>query len=123
LLQHGHAHLFGGTGVDGGFVHHDIALFEHLPHGLAGFDQRRHVGAIGRINRCGHGDDEDLASLDAIELMGVAQLTGGFELIGRALQRVVFARLQLGNALGVDVEAHHRAVLAKFNGQRKANVT
>jgi hypothetical protein len=29
---------------------------------------------------------------------------------------VVFARLQLGNALGVDVETHHRAVFAKFDG-------
>ena len=39
-----------------------------------------------------------------------------------AFEGVVFASLQLGNAGGVDIKTQHRALIAKFNGQRQAHV-
>lgn len=52
----------------------------------------------------------------------VTQVAGLGQFFGTAFQHVVFAALQLSNALGVDIEPDNGADFAKFNGQRKADV-
>jgi hypothetical protein len=70
LFQHGHADFLGGAGIDGGFVDDDGALAQHLADGFGGLDQRGEVGALGLIDRRGHGDDEDVAVLEVVGLGG-----------------------------------------------------
>ncbi len=121
-LELGHADFFGGAGVDGGFVDHHVAGLEGGADGLAGLDEGGQVGAIGRVDRGGHGDDEDLAAVELGRVVAVAQLAGGAQLVGAAFQRVVAPALQLGHAGGVDVEAQHGALFAEFDRQRQADV-
>ena len=61
-LEDGNADLFGAARIDGGFVHHDVALLEHLADGLAGALERREVGAVVAIDRRRHRDDEYAAT-------------------------------------------------------------
>jgi hypothetical protein len=70
LFQHRNADFLGGTGVDGGFVDDDGALAHDLADGFGGLDQRGQVGAVGLVDRRGHGDDEDVAGP---EVSGLAE--------------------------------------------------
>ena len=101
--------------VDGGFVNHDIAGLEDFTHGFAGLDQRREVGTLVLVNRRGYGDDEAVAAPQLVELRGKAQMTGSLQFFGFGLQRVVVTRLQLGNALFIDIKPDHGAFFAKLH--------
>jgi hypothetical protein len=122
LFEHGHAHFFGGAGVDRGFVNDDVARLEHSAHGFAGLDERGHVGAVGLVHRGGHGDDEDLCLLQVLQVGAVAQLPCGLQVFGAAFQRVVFAGLQLVDARLVDVKTDGGAVFAKLYCEWQAHI-
>ena len=49
-------------------------------------------------------------------------MDGGGQFRRGGLPGAVVAGLELGDALGLDVEADHRAVFAKFDGQGQADV-
>ncbi len=74
LFQHGDTHLFSGAGVDGRFVNDDVARLKHLAHSFAGFDQRGHVGAVGLVNRGGHGNDVNLCLIQILKVIPIAQI-------------------------------------------------
>jgi len=46
LFKYWHTVLFGSTGVDGGFIDDDVALFEHFAHGFACLDEWGQIGAV-----------------------------------------------------------------------------
>ena len=115
LLKHGHTHFFGGARVNGGLVNDHIASFQGLTHGGTGLDQWRHVGSVGIINRGGHCDDEHLRLLQVGRGATEAQLARLGQFFGATFQSVVFAALQLRDALGVDVEPNYGPYFAEFN--------
>ncbi len=121
-LQQRDADLFGGARIDSRLVDHDVALLEGPPDRLAGLDQRRHVGAIGQVDRRRHRDDEDARLAQVRDVAAASQLRGGTQFVGRALERVVAVRAQFRDARGVDVEAEHGTLLAELDGQRQADI-
>ena len=122
LLQHRGAVFLGATGIDGGFVDDQVARLEDLADGGGGLEQGREVGALVLVHRGGDGDDEDPAGAQGLGVAGDGQVPGGGQFFGCGLAGAITAGLKLGDALGLDVEADHRAVLAKFHGQGQADV-
>ena len=122
FLQHGNAHFFRGSGVDGGFVDDDVTTLQGLSHRFAGFNQRCHVGSIGCVHGRGNCDDEHLGLSQVCRVGAVTQVTGLFKLFAAAFQRMVLATLQLGDACLMDVEADDGAALAELHGQGQAHI-
>ncbi len=122
-FEHGHAYFFGGAGVHGGFVDNHVPGLQGLAHGFTGFDERRQVGAVGLVHRGGHRDDEYLTRSKVVCLAAKAQVGGGLQFLGAAFEGVVFARLQLGNAGGVDIKPQNGPLFAKFNRKRQAYIS
>ena len=122
LLQDGGTVFLGTAGIDGGFVNHQVARLEDLADGGGGLEQGGEVGALVRVHRGGDGDDEDAAGAQGRGVTGDGQVPGGGQFLGRGLAGAVAAGLEFGDALGLDVEADHRAVFAKFDGQGQADV-
>ena len=83
LLQNGDANFFGGTGIDGGFVHHDRTFFHILADALAGADQRAEIGLMRFVHRCGYGDDDVIADFQRRGIGGDLQLRRGFQIVVR----------------------------------------
>jgi len=121
-FEFGYADLFGGAGVNGGLVDHQVTGLERSADGLAGLDEGGEVGPVGLIHGGRHGDDEDLAGVQVLLLMAIAQLVSRLQFFCTAFERVVAPSLQLGDPRLVDVEAEHGAVLAELDGQGEANV-
>ncbi len=121
-LEDRHADFFGAAGIDGGFVHHDVALLQHLADGLARFDQRRQVGALVLVDRRRHRDDEDAAGLEVLQLSREAEQVGFGEFPGIRLERAVVAVAKLLDALRLDVETDGLETLAELHGERQADI-
>ena len=62
-LENGDADFLGAAGVNRGFIHHDVALLEHLADALARLHQRREIRPFVLIDRRRHRDDVNLAAL------------------------------------------------------------
>ena len=122
-FQHRHADLFGGAGIDGGLVNHQVTRLERLTDRLAGPLQRCQVRGVGDIHRRGHGDDEDAAVGQLGRVAAEAQVRGRTEFFRRDLQRAVAPRLQLSHAPLVDVKPQHRPDVAKLHRQGQAYIT
>ena len=122
FLQHRHAHFLGAAGVNGTFVHHDIAALQHLAERLRGLHQRGEVRALVLVDGRGHRDDEEGALLQRGQVRRVFQLRGALQLCLRDFQRAVFAGLQFGNAPLVDVETDRGEILPEFHSQRETDI-
>ena len=122
LLQHRGAVFLSAAGIDGGFVNHQVAGLEDLADGGGGLEQGREVGALVVVHWGGDGDDEDAAGAQGLGVAGDGEVSGGGQFRRGGLAGAVAAGLELGDAFGLDVEADHRAVFAKFDGQGQADV-
>ena len=122
LLQQWHADFLGAAGIDGGFVHHHVALFQHAADGFAGLDQWRQVRALGGINRRGHGDDVHVAGGDVGQRVGVAQFGGAGQFFGAAFAGAVVAPTQFVDPGAADVVTGRVVLLAKLHGQRQSDI-
>ena len=115
--EDGGAVFFGAAGIDGGFVDHQVAGLEDLADGSGGLEQGGEVGALVVIHRGGDGDDEDPAGAQGLGVARDGEVPGGGQFRGGGLAGAVAAGLEFGDAFGLDVEADHRAMFAKFDGQ------
>ena len=122
FFQHGHAVFLGGAGVDGGFVDHDVAGFQHPAHGLAGADQGREVGLLVFVDGRGHGDDEAGAGAQGFHVRGEAQVAGGGQLGGSVSS--VWSRPACSSAMrwALMSKPDDGAAFAEFDRQRQADV-
>ena len=75
-LQNRHTDFLGAAGIHGGLVDHRVAGFQDAADGLAGYDERGQVGALGGVDRGGHGDDIDVALGNVGQLMAETELRG-----------------------------------------------
>ena len=121
-FQHRHAVFFGRAGIDRRFVNDDVALLQNLADGRRRLDQRREVGALVLVDRRRHGDDIDVAVGEIGEIGGVMQPRRLAQFFVADFERRVMAGFERGDARGVDVETNDLAMLAKFHGQRQADV-
>src|SRR5690606_37452982 len=104
LLQDGHADFLGRARVDGGFIDDDVAGGKHAAHGAPRRFQRPHVGQLVAVHRRRHGDDVDIAALDAGDIRGEPEMPAGFQFLARYLAGAVDALAQFPDALRIDVE-------------------
>ena len=74
------------------------------------------------IHGGGHGNDEDLAGLQILLLVAIAQVVRRLQLFCTAFQGVVAPRLQLGNPCLIDVEAEDGTTFSELDGQWQADV-
>ena len=72
-LQDRYADLLRAARIDGGLVHHDVALLQHRAQALAGLHQRRQVRPLVVIDRRRHRDDVDAAGLQVLDIAGEGQ--------------------------------------------------
>ena len=121
-LEDRHADLFGAPRVHGRLVDHDRAAAQCRADGLARPYQRAQVRPLVLIDRRRHGDDEDLAALELLQIGGEGQPPGALQLGGGHLEGDVAALGQLRDAHGLHVEADGVVVLAELHGQRQADV-
>src|SRR5207302_348752 len=121
-LQYRHADLLGATGVDGRLVDHHRAALEHRAHRLAGTHEGPEIGPLVAVDRGRHGDDENLAAPETLQLGGEGQVLRRLELRRCNLERDVASPAQLSYPLRVHVEADGLVLLAKLDRQRQADV-
>jgi hypothetical protein len=57
------------------------------------------------VNWRGDSNNKDFAVSQIVKTITVAEMNGIFQLLGRALQGVVMARLKVCYALGIDIKA------------------
>lgn len=70
----------------------------------------------------GHGNDVQVAAQQVCYLATEPQMAGRLQFCRLGLTRNVVAGLELGQAVLVDIKAHHAAQFAKRHRQRQANV-
>ena len=123
LFQHGDAHLFGGTRVDGRLIDHRRATLHVGTDDLAGRDQRREIGQACRIDRRRHGHDDHIGLTQLLRIVRDLQLLGQIEITALDLAGHVVVLLQTGNLRFRHVETDRIEVFSKLDGQGQANVS
>jgi len=121
-FQQRHADLFGGAGVDGGFVDHQVAGLEHAADQDARVAQRAKIRLFVCVDRGGHGHDVNGARGKVGRVDAVARLHRSGEFVRRHFQGVVAALLQFGHARMVDVVAERGLLRAERYRQRQADI-
>ena len=122
FFQYRYAIFFGGAGVNGRFVNNDVAFFQHFTDGFGSFDQRSQIRFFVFVNRGRHGNDENVAGFQIVDVVGVAEVLGRSQLFVVYFQSGVVALFQGFNTGLMDVEADYRAFFAEFDCQRQANI-
>ena len=121
-LKNRYAVFFCGAGVNGGFVNNDIAGFEDLADGLAGFDKGRQIRPFMLVYGRRHGDDEYIRLRQVCWVCGVAQAAGFGQFCAADFKGAVMACLQGQNARLIDVKTYDVAFAAKLNRQGQTNI-
>ena len=75
-LELGHTNFLGGSRKDRGFIDHHVTPLQGRTYGLTGLNEGCQVGPVGLVHRSGYGDDKNLACLQILQLVAVAQVTG-----------------------------------------------
>jgi hypothetical protein len=137
--------FLGSTGVNGGFINHNITILEDFADGLTGFDKGCEVGTVVFVGGSGDGDNVDLAVMDVLEGGGYIEAGGATCLAGRQGSRTpkafggrgpqnslkifigdfegwVVAFGEFFDAGGFDVEADDEAVFGEFDGEGETDV-
>ncbi len=122
FLEQGDADFLGGTGIDRGFIDHDVAALEQAGNQGTGAAQRRQIGLLMRIDRGRHGHDVHIARGQIGGIGAVTRMHSGSELIGLQFQRVIQATLQLGDPRGIDVVAYRGLLPAEGHRQRQPDI-
>src|SRR3569623_1828296 len=122
-LDDGHAVFLGAARVHGGFIHHHVVLLEGLDDRVARADERVQVRTAVAVARRRHGDDVEVAVFQGRHIGGHGEAGRGLQLVRLDLERAVAARVEFGDARLVDVEAHHRQLLAELHRERQPHVT
>ena len=122
LLEHRHANLFGGTGIDRRFVDHHVALGQLGADRAAGRLQRMEIRALVVVDRGRHRDDIGVAGHQRFRFGGERQMPCVRKHLCAGLPRGIDAIPQLPDPLGVDVETDRLCLLAKFHGKRQADI-
>lgn len=121
-FQNRHADLLGGTRIDGGFIDDHIPLVQDLGHGLRGLDQGGEVRPLVAVDGGGHGDDEDVAVAQLLDVVTVVQVAGLSQLCCGHLAGNIDMAAQLVDAAFFEVKAGGRPFLAEFHGQGQADI-
>ena len=111
-----------GAWIDGGLENRDPALADHPTDRAARRQPGGEVRAFVAIDRRRDSDDEDIAIGQSRFVGREAQGLGVSQFVRGGLQRPIMPKLQLGDALAVDVEAHHRIFRGQGHGERQADI-
>ncbi len=108
LLHHRQALLLRHPGVDGGFIHHDIAGGNHLAHRLAGTIEGAQVGVVVAVDRGGHRHHVEVTAADGFKIGGAGEsaLEGGLQQRILHLEGGIMTAHQLVHARLVQIEPH-----------------
>jgi len=122
LFQQGNADFFGGAGVDGGFIDHGGALLHVPANGGGGAGQGGEVGNVGFIDRCGHGDDDEVGAADVGGVGADGEFRRGFQVFAADFAGGVAVVLVVGDLGFREVESDGLEFLAEFNREGETYV-
>ena len=122
LLEHRHAALLSGSGVDRGLVDDDVAATQRAGDRLGRGQDRGEVGLLVLVDGCRGRHDVDVRSRQVGRVVGEPQVRGGRQLGPGDLERVVVPVTQLLDPGAVDVVADDLASSAELDGQRQPDV-
>ena len=75
------------------------------------------------IDRCGHCNDKDIASLQVFGITGEVEADSLLQLFRLDLQRGVATRCKFRDALRLDIEPRRRVALAEFDREWQTDIT
>lgn len=126
FLYHGQAFFLGHTGIDGGFVHHNVAFAYHLADSLGGAPQWLEVGTVVVVDGGWNGHYVEVAIAYLVEIGGAAEavvVDGVLQQLVAHLECCVVAGHQCLAAFGVHVEADCLVFCREETCERKAYVS
>ena len=123
LLEQGHTDFFRRPWINGRFEYHDIAFLQDFGNGAGSPLQRFEIGALGRIDRCRHSNNEDIAGPNVLIFCGKFEQVRLSQFLVTHFQSGIRTASQFVNSGFVQIKTNGRIYLAEFNGKRQPDIT